>query len=191
MGSIIDIVASLTLRGAIVIAVLNMTIALQGKLSEKTAQANMFNLTTTISRVMTNDLNMVGYQVSSNYFTYASQDTIEVNYLDPSTGFQTWVKYFAGSTTELSGTSNPKDRKLYRAIGTAGAGLATPSVLANGVVTLQFTYYDASGNTLSSPVNKSSIRSFKVYLVMATGDQVNNLYPSAEWTFRFIPPNIN
>ena len=191
MGSIIDIVASLTLRGAIVIAVLNMTIALQGKLSEKTVQANMFNLTTIVSRVMSNNLNLVGRGVSSNYFSYASQDTIGVSYIDPSTGSQTWARYFAGSTSELSNTSNPNDRKLYWAVGTGGAGVATPAVLANGVVKLQFTYYDTTGATLSAPVNTSKIKSFKVYLVMASGDKVNNLYPAAEWTFRFYPPNIN
>jgi len=192
MGAIIDIVASLTLRAAIVLAVLNMTIALQGKLSEKTVQANMFSLVTTVSRVMSVDLNLVGNNIASNYFTYASQDTIEVCFQDPSNlNKPTWVKYFAGPTSELSATANPNDRKLYRAAGTVAAGTATPAVAAIGVSQLKFTYYDVSGNTLSAPVNKSSIKSFKVYLVMASGDLINNVYPAAEWTFRFFPPNIN
>ncbi len=189
MSSIIDIVASLTLRAAIVIAILNMTIALQGKLGEKTAQANMFSLITTVARVISNDFNLVGYQVASKpYFTSASQDIIEVSYVDPSSGSKTWVKYFAGSTSDLSATPNPRDRKLYRAAGIVGAGLAPPKSFANGVDSLKFTYYDSTG---ASTLINANIKSFSVYLVMATGDKVNGLYPSAQWTYRFFPPNIN
>lgn len=188
MSSILDIVASLTLRTAIVIAILNMTISLQGKLSEKTVQANIFNLTTIVARVISNDCNMVGYQVSPPYFTSASSDTIELTYKDPSTNAQTWVKYFAGPTSELVSTNNPYDRKLYKAQGGAGAGVATANAQANGVVKLNFTYFDSTGATTSI---KNNIKSFSVYLVIASGDSVNHLYPSAEWTYRFFPSNIN
>jgi hypothetical protein len=187
VGAIFDIVASLTLRAAIVIAVLNMTIALQGKLSEKTAQANMFNLVTVVSRVMSYDFTMVGNQVSFNYFTYASPDTIEVCYVDPSTAIKTWVKYFAGPKSELSKTSNPRDRILYRAAGTAGAGLAAPVRETTGVDSLLFVYYKSDGTTTT---DKTQIKSFRVYLVLATGDKVNSIYPAAEWTCRFFPMNI-
>ena len=189
MSSIIDIVASLTLRAAIVIAILNMTIALQGKLGEKTAQANMFSLITTVARIISNDLNLTGNQVSSGYLTSGSSSTIiEVCYVDPSNNTKTWVKYFAGTISELSETVNPRDRKLYRGAGIVGAGLATPLLLAKGVDSLKFTYYNLAG---AQTAYKDSIKSFSVYLVMATGDKVNGLYPSAQWTYRFFPSNIN
>lgn len=192
MYSILDIVTSLTLRGAIVLAVLNMTIALQGKLSEKTAQANMFSLTTTVARIMSDDNNMVGFGVGGTSFTTAKSDTIGFTFLDPTNGYtQTWIKYFMGDSLELYPTTpNPSDRILYRSIatGSGSPGAYTRKALANGAVKLVFSYYDASGTTTST---LSSIKSFKVYLIMATGDKVNNLYPTAEWTYRFFPPNIN
>lgn len=189
MYSILDLVASLTLRGAIVIAILNMTVALQGKLSEKTVQANMFNLTTTVSRIISDDCNLTGSGLTSGpYVTYASADTIEVTYGDPSNSFvQTWVKYFVGSTSELATTSNPNDRVLYRALGTSGPGSGIRKAVANGVTQLKFTYYDATG---VQTWTTSSIKSFKVYLVMASGDKVNGIYPAAEWTYRFYPYSI-
>jgi hypothetical protein len=187
LGYILDIILSLVIRGAIAIAILNMTIALQGKLSEKTAQANMFNLTTTVSRIMGDEMMMVGYKVSPPFFGVAKKDSIEFTYFNPSVGSQRWVKYALGDSLELSNTANPKDRRLYRCDGaSAGTGVRKP--VANGVVKMEFFYYDASGNETST---LSSITSFTVHIVMATGESVNGLYPASEWTYRFFPSNIN
>jgi hypothetical protein len=190
MGAILDIVLSLVIRGAIAIAIMNMTVALQGKLSEKTAQANMFNLTTTVSRIMSNDFTRIGYappgiSLTLPYFTYISKDTIEVTYYEPSSATQKWVKYFAGDTTELSTTSNRRDRKLYRAKGASGSAA---SAIATGVDSLRFTYFDVNGDTAKT---NAAVKSFSVYLVMATGEEVNGIYPASEWTYRFFPSSIN
>ena len=191
VGPLLDIILSLIVRGVIVLAVLNTTIALQSKLSEKTMQANMFNLTTTVARIMTTDFNMVGYSPSpplpsSPYFTSATQDTIEITYYNPTYSNQRWVKYFLGNRSEMSSTSNPNDHRLYRADGTS-PGSATPVVVASGVDSLKFKYFDGSGTPTST---KSSIKSFQVYLLMATGEKVNGIYPAGEWTYRFYPMNL-
>ncbi len=178
---------SLVIRGAIAIAILNMTISLQGKLSEKTAQANMFNLTNTVSRIMGDEMKMTGYNVAAPFFSVAKKDSIEFTDSNPSTGIQRWIKYVAGSTSELSGTSNPNDRKLYRCDSTS-AGLGVRKLVANGVVKLEFTYFQSNGDTTSA---LASITSFSVHLIMATGEPLNGLYPASEWTYRFFPANIN
>ena len=188
MGAILDIILSLVIRGAIAIAILNMTISLQGKLSEKTAQANMFNLTAVVSRVVAYDCNLTGYNVSSPFFTSAKIDTMELTYYDPSTLGQVWIKYFAGDTSEMSGSRNPRDKKLYRIRSTAGPGTGARTVAAVGLDSLRFDYFDQSGSATST---LTSIKSFTVYLVMASGEKVNGIYPAAEWNYRFFPSNIN
>jgi hypothetical protein len=187
LGAILDIIFSLVIRGAIAIAILNMTIALQGKLSEKTAQANMFNLTSTVGRVMGDEMKMIGYNVSAPFFTVATKDSIEFTYYNTTLGSQRWVKYRKGSPSELSSTTNPKDCRLYRADG-ASSGTATPQLLASGVVTMEYKYFNATGDTTTVPAN---IKSFSIHLVMATGEQVNGIYPAGEWYYRFFPTNIN
>ncbi len=180
MGVMLDIVLSMALRGAIVIAVLNMTVALQSKLSEKTVQSNIFGEVTIVARIMTDDFRSVGYNVSGTAFTVATSDTIGF-YVSPTVN----VKYFAGSVSELSGpfgTPNPKDRRLYKYVN----GVVSPVV--NGVDSLSFTYFDVNGQP---PASLDKIKSFSVYLVMGSGDMVNSIYPTSEWTYRFFPPNIN
>lgn len=188
MGAILDIILSLVIRGAIAVAILNMTIALQGKLSEKTAQANMFNLVATVSRILSNDMKMVGQNVSSPYFNVATQDSIEFAFADPPTSSNKhWIKYVAGDTLELLNTPNRMDRKLYRSDSYPTAGTGTRSLLATGVVTLRFDYYDKDGKV---PSDIDKIKSFSVHLVMATGERVNGFFPAGEWTNLFFPSNI-
>jgi hypothetical protein len=171
-----------------VLAVLNVTISLQSKLSEKTVQVNEFDLVNTVAAIMRQDLDKAGYNMSGPpYITSATVDSIEVRYqTDPPpaypAGTPTRVRYYAGPVSELASTTNPNDRILYKSV---NGGMR--SVVAKGVTLLSFKYFDAAGNQLASPVNVNNIRSFSVDLVMAAGSKVNNIYPAAEWNTRFFP----
>jgi hypothetical protein len=137
---------------------------------------------------MGDEMRMVGYNVGSPpYFTVVSKDSIEFTYFSPSGG-QHWVKFVLGNTSELSNTSNPNDRRLYRCDGTSGAGSGVRKSVANGFVKMEFKYYDINGNETSTA---TAIKSFSVRIIMATGEAVNGLYPTGEWTYRFFPANIN
>ena len=182
----------MVIRGAIAIAILNMTVALQGKLSEKTRQANMFNLVTTVGRVLANDMKKVGYRTSWDVnFNIASPDSVEfqcdTTTIASATPAICWIKYSVGSTSELSGTANPKDRKLYRTVRLASGGAGVRSLVAIGVVKLKFTYRMGVGDGSSTNDATRVIQSFSVNLVMASGELVNGLYPQAEWTYHFFP----
>lgn len=183
----------MVIRGAIAIAILNMTVALQGKLSEKTRQANMFNLVSTVGRVLSNDMKKAGYRTSATTnFNIASPDSIEflcdTTTIVSATPVVCWIKYSVGSTSELSGTANPNDRKLYRTVRLASGGTGVRSLVAIGVVKLNFTYLENNGN-VTSDVTK--VKSFSVNLVMASGELVNGLYPQAQWTYHFFPTNLS
>ena len=176
MGAILDIILSLALRGAIVLAVLNMTVSLQGKLSEKTAQANQLNLTNTVSAILRYDLDKVGYNWTSGppYFSVASQDTIEFVYSStqpPNSPSQWKVKFYASNGV------------LYKRIN--GGSQIT---VAKGISRLKFYYFD---NTGVATTTMSNIKSFTVDLVMASGNAVNGVYPASEWSYHFFPSNIN
>jgi hypothetical protein len=190
VGSILDIIMSITVRGAIVLAVLNVTVALQSKLSEKTVQVNEFNLVNTVSAILRQDLDKVGYNMAGPpYITSAAVDTIEVCYqASPPprypAGLPTKVKFYAGPVSELAtpspgATPNPSDRILYRSFN-GGA----PAVVTKGVIQLGFQYFDSTGAATSTLRN---IRSFSVDLIMADGDKVNGIYPAAEWKTRLFP----
>jgi hypothetical protein len=189
VGTILDIVLSLVVRGVIALAVLNVTLSLQAKLSEKSSQAIELNLVNTVSRIMRYDLEKVGYNWSGPpYFTIASKDTIEFYYNStlapaPPSSSPVRVRYYLGSTLDLSKTPNPNDRILYKSVNGG-----TPSKVANGVVKLAFRYFDATGAVTT---NLSAIKSFSVDLIMASGEAIGGFYPASEWNYRFFPTNIN
>jgi hypothetical protein len=191
VATILDIVLSLVVRGVIAIAVLNVTVALQAKLNEKTSQAIQLNLVSTVSRIMRYDLEKVGYNWSvSPCFSIASKDTIEFSYnsaLAPassSSSLTQWrVRYFLGDTLQLSNTPNPNDRVLYKSVNGG-----TNTKVANGVVKLAFQYFDSTG---TATANLSAIKSFSVDLIMASGEPIRGFsprqfYPSSEWYYRFL-----
>jgi hypothetical protein len=185
MGPLLDIILSLVVRGAIVLAVLNVTVSLQSKLSEKTAQVNEFALVNTVAAILRQDLDKTGFNMGGPpYISVASADTIEVCYNSiPPPAYPvvtpTKVKFYTGPRSELSSTANPNDRILYKSVNGG-----SPLVVAKGVTSLKFVYYNSSGNTTS---NTLYIKSFSVDLIMAGPDLINNIYPAAEWNTRLAP----
>ena len=185
MGPLLDIILSLVVRGTIVLAVLNVTVTLQGKLSEKTAQVNEFTLVNTVAAILRQDLDKTGYNMAGPpYISVASTDTIEVCYnaVPPPAypgGIATKVKFYTGPKSELSSTVNPDDRILYKSVNGG-----SPIVVAKGITTLKFAYYNSSGSTTS---NTLYITSFSVDLIMKGPDKINNIYPAAEWNTRLAP----
>jgi hypothetical protein len=176
VGAILDIILSLALRGAIVLAVLNMTVSLQGKLSEKTAQAIQLNLANTMSSILRYDMEKVGYNwsVGPPYFSVASADTIEFVYssTQPPNASSAWrVNFYTNNGV------------LYKIVNGG-----SPTAVASGVAQLKFKYFD---NTGASTTVLSNIKSFSVDLIMASSDKVNGVYPASEWSCRFFPVNIN
>ncbi len=192
MGAILDIIFSLAIRGAIVLAIMNMTVSLQQKLSEKTAQAKQLNLVSTVSLIMRNDFEKVGYNWTSGppYFSYASSDTVEFVYSTtqpPGLPTACSVRYYLGSTSELASTDNASDRILYKRVNGG-----TPQNVAVGVVKMKFQYFDSNGNPIANAQSQlSSIKSFSVDLIMASGSRINGFYPASEWYYRFFPTSIN
>lgn len=185
MGPLLDIILSLVVRGTIVLAVLDVTVSLQAKLTEKTAQVNEFTLVNTVAGILRRDLDRTGYNISNPpYISFAGTDTIEVCYnrMPPPAypgGIDTTVRFFTGSRSELSSTANPNDRILYKSVNSG-----VPTVVAKGVTSLTFVYYTSTGSTTT---NTALIRSFSVDLIMAGPDKVNNIYPAAEWNMRLTP----
>ena len=62
------------------------------------------------------------------------------------------LRYYTGSTSELSSTSNPNDRMLYRVIGSQ-----TPAGANLGLTEFKLTYFDVNNNLLAFPITNPGI----------------------------------
>jgi len=183
MGVILDLIASMVVRGAIVYIVLTMNISLNELLYEKAQYAIVKQNTATMADVLRNDFRYIGYGVSvGNAFLLADSNQVKFQGDIDNDGVVDTLHFSTGPVTEMAGTLNPLDRIIYRR---RNAG--TPFDLGHGVTQFHLSYYDESGNVTSA---LSEIKTFKVRLVVQGEQEINRYYPTSIWESYILPSNL-
>lgn len=82
------------------------------------------------------------------------------------------ISYYLGSTDELSGTTNPRDRILYRVVNSETAGGSNV-----GITEFKLVFFDALGDTIGSPVaNTRLIRTMQIDLKVENSEAVTDVF---------------
>lgn len=165
MSTMLDIIGSMVIRGAIVLMTLYLSVGLQSAYTYKSVLYTVKQKTVVPAEVLTDDIRLAGYGPTGTKKTFDIAASQEIEFAADiyNNGFADQIHYYLGSA--YSGSAH---RSLYRVIN-GGA----PSELARDVDSLCFTYYDVYGNTLSG-TNVSGIKSVKVSLVMESNAQVGD-----------------
>lgn len=183
MGVVLDLIASMAVRAAIVYIVLSMNVQLHNLLYEKTQHVLVKQNMAVLTDVIRNDLRYIGYNVSAgDVFVLADSNEVRFRGDINNDGTPDTVRYSIGSTDEMLSTPNPVDRKLYRRI-----NATTGFDVAIGVTRFFLEYYDEFGMKTTNPAN---IRSFYIKLVMQGDREINGYYPTSYWENHFFPSNI-
>ncbi len=179
----LDLVASMVVRGAIVYIVLTMNISLNELLFEKALYAIVKQNTATISDVLRNDFRYIGYAVSvGNAFLLADSNEIKFQGDIDNNGFIDTLHFYIGPVTEMAGTPNPADRIIYRRLNSG-----TPFDFGHGVTQFHITYYNKDGGVTST---LSEIKTLKVRMVVQGDQEINRYYPTSIWESHILPSNI-
>lgn len=153
-NTIFDVIGSIIIAGMVALIGIraNASIAKMTYTygNEMTVQKNM----TTIVRLVENDLRKIAYCAEPDSFlmqpwTIRSAGQNNITFLadiDFDTKMDT-IKYYVGSNSDLSYTSNPRDFPLFRRINSQ-----TPVPLNIGLTQFQFLFYDWLGNEKSFPI---------------------------------------
>jgi len=183
MGVILDLVASMAVRGAIVYIVLTMNISLHELLFEKAQHAIVKQNAATIADILRNDLRYVGYSLSSgNAFLIADSNKVKFVGDTDNNGVVDTIYFYLGPVSEMSGTPNPSDRIIYRQ-----KNGGTPFECGHGVTQLSLKYYNVNGSITAV---LADIRSYSIKLVVQGDHEINRYYPTSIWETYFIPSNI-
>lgn len=194
MATMIDIIGSTIIRGAIVLIILNLNISLNNALSQKTVRAALKQKTVVPAQVLTDDIRLAGYNQPYNPgppfkpFAIAKSDEIQFLADLDSDSTADVVHYYLGAAP--SGSTH---RVLYRQLN-GGASFE----LARDVISLTFTYYNSFGSTIAPGLNKTGIKSISVKLkiessVQATegiGTDNTARYETAYWERTLFPQNL-
>jgi hypothetical protein len=178
MGTMLDVIGSIVIRGAIMLAVLNLTIQMNSALYQKTALAAARQATVIPAQIMYGDIYLAGYNDPTKMFGKAKPNEI-VFYADIDTnGVADTVHYYLGSGSSAN--------ILYRQVSSINSNRA--ALIAHNVISMTFDYYniDGSSATQSSTVNVGGVKSIKLKLTIQTDDNSGSTF----WEKNIFPPNL-
>jgi hypothetical protein len=187
-STILDIVGSIIIGGVLIVILLT---------TNSSAVQNSFNyggdLTIqqylkTVVDMVDQDFSKIGY---TSIATVAIDPTKRIVLADTSSitfisdidnnGSIETVYYYLGTTNELAGTINPRDRILYRVSKDTSGSLITSRY--PGITIFRLLYTDKNGATLSSPVaSTSNISKIQIYLTMESSVPYNGVYVGTNWS---------
>ena len=178
MGQMLDIIGSLVIRGAIALAVLNLSYQLHIELYKQSALASTRANSIIPVQIMDDDLSM------AKAFTFASStEATFSSYVDTNGTAATTHYYVAGSSPDMI---------LYRSVSSIEGGAA--KIIGKGLKSIEIKYYDIKG---TSPTPISNIKSIRLRLSFRT--EINSLplsYGTADssgvvfWEKNIFPPNL-
>lgn len=196
MATMIDIIGSTIIRGAIVLIILNLNVSLNNALTQKTVRAALKQKTVVPAQILTDDIRLAGYNQpftppGTPYKPFAIAMADEILFLADLNSDSTAdvVHYYLGA----AGPEIPPHRVLYRQL-----NYGTSFELARDVISLTFTYYNSSGGTIPYGLSKNLIKSISIKLKIASNTQVTEgigtdntaSYETAYWERTIFPQNL-
>jgi hypothetical protein len=193
MSSFLDIIMSTILFG-----ILALTVArVQSNINSSMCQ-NQFSVVTQtnaveLARQIESDFAKIGHRVSGQKILWA--DSTGIRFLADLTNKSVVndVRYLAGDTSHVKGTSNTGDFPLFRRVG-------SQTVQQNwGLTYFRITYYDSVYNRIPTPITTPGqierIRAINVGFRIESPEPVYSYYDTTwaavTWEKTIIPRNLN
>jgi hypothetical protein len=195
MNILLDILGSSIIGGMILLMVLKLNIFASNANYYSDNELKLQQNVKTLAEILNYDLRKIGYKRDTTSMITAQPQRIKFYAeLDaPGTGgYGTidMVEYFLGDSTETTGTSNLRDKILYRVVNNTD----TIGGSSLGLVDLQFSYMNAQGNTTSI---LDSIKYIKAEFWVEPQDAITNYVTGQAdttvftyWELTIYPRNI-
>jgi len=190
MSYLLDIIGSTIIAGMVVMILLainiNNTTSSSALLFTTIEQQKI----TQVSEIIQYDFYKIGYLTSGEKIAIADSNEIKFYAdIDNDTEIDS-VHYYVGYTTDLSYTTNPDDKPLYRQRNYQDSLLAEIPV-----VDFNLSYYDSIGNSLdysslTSSAGRNLIKSIKIKITVESDELYAEEYRTSEWKKKISPKNL-
>ncbi len=190
MSYLLDIVGSMIIAAMVVMILLAVNI-------NTTASSSVILFTTIEQRKITDvseliqyDFYKIGYRIPDEKIFVADSNEIKFySDIDDNNVVDT-IHYYVGYTSDLSYTSNPNDKPLYRQRNNHDSLLTEIPV-----VNFNLSYFDSIGNSLDySALANSAVRdlikSIKIKITVESDELYADEYRTSEWKKKISPKNI-
>jgi hypothetical protein len=174
MGSqtIIDIIASTVVFGSLMLMTLRMNLTQNEMMQTTRGDLLVQQSIVEVTHLIEYDFRKIGYckntsQIITNAILLADSNAITFRTDVDNNGNVDTMRYYLGTTAELSMTPNPRDRTLYRVI-----NHDTPKGANLGVTVFDLKYFDQARKVMAFPITGVLLNTIKEIQITV---QVENL----------------
>lgn len=183
-ATILDIIGSTMMGGLLMLILLRVNISTVENTFNYGGDLSIQQNLAVVTQVIENDFSKIGY-CKGQFIDFSKAivlaDTSRIKFLSDidKDGLYDSVYYNLGPTTDLSNTTNPRDRILYR----TSYDTTNPGIYKYpGITIFKLAFYDTSGNLMSCPVTKPNIiEKVQISIKMESAEAYNGNYISAFW----------
>ena len=205
--TILDILGSMIIGGILTLTAWRLSDAATEKTYSNSSELALQQNLVTVAQILENDFRKIGYALDQTSFLPGTGRSLSIPYADSSSiwfytdlvtpdhpfgdGDMDSIHYYLGPTSECANTPNPRDRILYRVVNTD-----TPMPCNLGVTQFRMVYYDATDDTLATPLTRADIGLISTIEINITVENVaaynDSGYSGAFWRqIRLASRNIN
>jgi hypothetical protein len=185
-STILDIVGSVIIGGVLMVILLSTNSNAVQNTYTYGGDVSLQQGLTSLTQIIDSDFRKIGYSSILTVVLDPAKivllaDTSSIKFLSDvnNSGSIDTVYYYLGAVSELSYTTNPRDRILYRITHDTSAAI---TMRCSGITICRFAYFDTLGNALSCPVSAlAKIAKIQISLKMESASPYNGTYVSAAW----------
>ncbi len=187
--TLIDIIGSFIVGGILFIMALRMNAGAVETSSVYHTELNLQQNLTTLVEIIEYDFRKIGYCADYEKIPEPTRanllaDSTEFKFLTDvdNDGELDSIHYYVGPPSELTETTNPRDRYIYRVVNDQ-----TPTGWDLGVAQFRFKYYDPLGQLLTFPISDPrAVHAMEISITLESTDPMDQEYvndPSAYQVF--------
>jgi len=182
MNIILDLMGSTIIGGLILSMLINFNMFQSNSIISSDSELHLQQNAKTLAEILNHDFRKIGYRYDNTAFVEADSERISFySDIDRDSTVEL-VTYMLGDTTEVSGTTNPRDRILRRIVD--NDTISGPSL---GLTKAKFSYFNGSGVETTT---LSEIQYVKAELWIETIEKVKDGYPFTYWELTINPRNL-
>jgi len=182
MSVILDILGSTIIGGIIILMLMNFSTFQSNTAITSNSELQMQQNAKTLAEILNHDFRKIGFNYDNTAFAQADSERISFYSDIDRNGTVDSVTFFIGNPSEVTSTTNPRDRILYRVVN--NDTISGPSL---GLKKIRFSYFDGMG---AAAATLSDIAYVKAELWIESIEQTDGEYLFTYWEMTINPRNL-
>jgi type II secretory pathway component PulJ len=182
-STILDILGSVIISGMLMVILMRLQDANTENIFNNGAELSLQQNLAVSAMVLEHDFRRIGYckkynlMPSTNAIIAATDSSISFLTDVNDVGKIDTLHYYLGPASELTSTSNPRDRFLYRVVNNE-----QPQGINLGITQFRLVYFTQLGDTLPPPINQPTlIAAMEINIAVENVEGYDQQYSSAFW----------